>query len=274
MPDVAPFVRSHSARQSLTQVNNGHIVELMNLQQLRATDVQFDSEHWRFYAAYLESFRASVAISSIARSPMPNVEVGDSEEEIRAKQLDILRSYPFINFSIYGSSGGVWVEDALLPLQNKGAEYYLDLLTPYYTSQFVYLMGGGERIGAGFVGSQQLGEGDRVSVRLSWREVVSLLPRPVSEVRGMSAFGVDVEQTPTLVLEFNPARKLVWLTNAGSAPVFLSFGDATNVAANQGVYLAPNGGSVSYEVERYQIRDALWAIAVGGTTRLTGVQGQ
>jgi hypothetical protein len=75
----------------------------------------------------------------------------------------------------------------------------------------------------------------------------------------------NVDTISTKIISANKKRRSLALTNTGSNPVFLGIGEAA--VANQGIYLAPSGGTWKMDALSYS-KLSIYGIAVGGTSNV------
>ncbi|AFY80172.1 hypothetical protein [Oscillatoria acuminata] len=243
------------------------ITEIFNTTPLHEQYTALSTRYDVFQSFYLEQFKFTISIESLAQAEIPALAADDTETEKAIKIRNIERKYPKLGLEIYQAhNGGPWRRQALAILQNRGSEYYLPAIAPYLAVGEVDVMGPATRLGLKFIAMLTngvfygpLGENDYVIIKGAWRQVVDLIPKLTEITEVVSNFGVLIDSSSTPVRGPNLTRKLIWVRNAGSRRVWISFGEVA--AIDRGSYLNP-GDTLNYEATRYRLTQGINAIAV------------
>ncbi|MCT7955719.1 hypothetical protein [Laspinema palackyanum] len=262
-----------------------NITEIFNTAPLYEQYSGLSSRYDVFQSFYLEQLKFTVFIESLALAEIPTIAPDDTNSEKAAKIRDVERRFPKIGLELYQShNGNPWRRQALIILQNRGAEYYLPAISPYLALGEVDVLGDKSKIGLKFIAMLTngnfygpLGENDYVIVKGAWRQNIDLIPKVTEQSEIINNFAADIGTTSTPVRAVNLTRKLIWMRNAGSRRVWISFGQSA--VAGAGTFLNP-GDTLNYEANRYRIGHSISAIAdppeegedVNQTILLTGME--
>lgn len=242
------------------------ITEIFNTAPLYEQYTPLSTRYDVFQSFYLEQFKFSIYIESLAIAEIPALSPEDTDSEKAIKIREIERRYPKMGLEIYQAhNDGPWRRQALVILQNRGAEYYLPAIAPYLAVGEIDIMGPATKLGVKFIALLTngefygpLGEGDYAVIKGSWRHVVDLIPKLTEVTEVTSNFGVGIETTSVPVRGPNLTRKLIWIRNAGNRRVWVAFGETAVIG--MGSYLNP-GDTLSYEATRYRLTQGINAIA-------------
>ena len=174
------------------------------------------------YNFYINSLIATCYIASLDRAPIPNIFPEDSLSEKEKKIREIQFNYPHLDLCFYvrESDNDAWVRRCRIPVQNRGAEYYLPCLYPYLTTEQVKVLGRTSKLGVAIEGGQLVGS-DSIVLQADWEHEVDLKPKPIEELQNTRGIGFDIGIDPVLICPARPTRGLVWLQNSGTERIFL-----------------------------------------------------
>jgi hypothetical protein len=221
---------------------------------------------------YLEAFSGAIDLPSLAEAPFPETFPEMNAAEKIAAMLKIEEEFPFIGLRFYCKKGasGVWNPLSTARLQNKGRELIIPFGIPYLSINELKILGSNDCIGIQVInyGHGVLGPGDYININGDYRFHVDLVAKPTRVIGAAIPYGVDIpSSTPLRFRLANLNRAILYVTNAGSAPVWLGGNDS--VAVGSGLYLAPKGnGNLTEET----LTGEFWAIAESGSSRVCGIE--
>ncbi|MCT7971093.1 hypothetical protein [Laspinema olomoucense] len=239
-----------------------------------------ESNHFVAYSFQIESFDLAVHLPSKAIAPIPPISPEDTTAERASKIREIESRFPKIGLELYLDHGGGWVRRALVPLQNRGAEWYISLLYPFLGSNEVLLLGTNSKVGAKVIPLETNGAfhgglefNDYLIISGTWKQTISLIPKLIETLEITRNIGVDVgSEGITPIAPYRPSRGLIWLQNSGLSRIYLTFhSDPSQLQIGSGIYLDP-GATAAYESLKYNLPQPLYAKAVSGASRLEGME--
>lgn len=249
---------------------------------------ELESTHFVSYQFQMESFDITVDLPSKPIAPIPAISPEDTKAEKAQKVYEIEKAFPKMGLELYFDHGTGWKRRALVPVQNRGAEYYASLLYPYLGSSKILLMSKISKLGIKmiplFTGTQQHGTlefNDYIVLSGTWSQSVSLIPKLTEHLELTRSVGINVgAEGITQIAPYRPTRGLIWLQNSGQYRVYISFNADTSVLmavdSNQewtpsGIYLEP-GAYCAYESLKYNLPQPIYARALEGNSRLDGME--
>ncbi len=262
-------------------VNNAaSIVTILTVASIHLPYQSLESNHFVAYSFQMESFDLAVHLPSKAIAPIPPISPEDTTAERASKIREIESRFPKIGLELYLDHGGGWVRRALVPLQNRGAEWYMSLLYPFLGSNEVLLLGVNSKLGLKVIPLETnetlhggLEFNDYLVISGTWKQTISLIPKLIETLELTRNFGVDVGTgSITEVAPYRPTRGVIWLQNSGQNRVYLSFNsDPSQLQIGSGIFLDP-GATGAYESMKYNLPQPLYAKAVNGASRLEGME--
>ncbi|MCT7987621.1 hypothetical protein [Laspinema olomoucense] len=262
-------------------VNNAaSIVTILTVASIHLPYQSLESNHFVAYSFQMESFDLAVHLPSKAIAPIPPISPEDTTAERASKIREIESRFPKIGLELYLDHGGGWVRRALVPLQNRGAEWYMSLLYPFLGSNEVLLLGVNSKLGIKVIPLETnetlhggLEFNDYLVISGTWKQTISLIPKLIETLELTRNFGVDVGTISiTEVAPYRPTRGVIWLQNSGQNRVYLSFNsDPSQLQIGSGIFLDP-GATAAYESMKYNLPQPLYAKAVNGASRLEGME--
>jgi hypothetical protein len=256
--------------QEITAADGTGIIEVLNCAPYFAEYEQLSSTYYLGKKFYLEQFSGAIYLPSLAEAPFPEIFPEMNSAEKIAAMIKIENDYPFIGIRFYCKKGalGSWKELATSKAQNKGTEITYPWTMPYLTINELKLLGASDRLGIQIInyGDGVLGPGDYINVKGDFRYELDLVAKPSRIIGTGLPYGVNIPSTPTLFRSANPNRAVLYVTNWGGVPLWVAGNNS--VAIGSGIYLAPEGGSLTEQI----LTGEMWAIAEGGTALICGVE--
>ncbi|MEG3907318.1 hypothetical protein QT979_08585 [Microcoleus sp. w2-18bC1] len=259
-------------RRSITATDGTGIIEVLNCADAFAEYADLSSAYYLGKSFYLEAFSGAIYLPSYQQAPYPDIFPEMNAAEKIAAMLAIEEEYPFVGLRFHARKGtGAWSTLATARLQNKGRETTIPFTIPYLTINQLKLLSSDDRLGISIInyGHGVLGSGDYINLEGDFRYSLDLIAKP--QVRTIGAglpYGVDIGTVaPMRFRTANQNRAILYATNTGNSPIWIA-GDSS-VAVGSGIFLAPNGGG---NLTEQTLTGELWAIADGGTSRISGVE--
>ncbi len=259
-------------RRSITAADGTGIIEILNCGSHFSEYANLATSYHLGKSFYLESLSGAIYLPTYQQAPFGELYPEMNAAERIAVLLDIEENYPFIGLRFHARKGtGAWSILATARLQNKGRETTIPFVIPYLTVNQLKLLGPDDSLGISIVnyGHGVLGSGDYINLEGDFRFTLDLIEKP--QIRAIGAglpYGVDIGiGTSTRFRLANQNRAILYATNTGSNPIWVA-GD-NSVAVGRGIYLAPHGGG---NLTEQTLTGELWAIAEGGTSRVSGVE--
>jgi hypothetical protein len=267
--------------QRFTGANNpSAIVTLLDAAEVHLPYENLESSHFIGYSLQLESLDLAVDLPSKAVAPIPAISPEDTTAERAIKVREIEGRFPKVGLEMYLDHGSGWIRRALVPLQNRGNEWYMSLLYPYLGSSEVALLGGTSKLGIKLIPMETNGEThglleffDYLTISGSWTQTITLIPKLIESLEITRNIGIDVgTESVALIAPYRATRGLIWLQNSGLNRIYLSFhSDPAQLVTGSGIYIDP-GATAAYESLRYNLPQPLYAKAEGGASRLQGME--
>lgn len=198
------------------------------------------------FNGFIQDLRIKIDINSLDAIPLPVIEPELTEAERLVLWTELEWRNARMELSILKSSDGSnWIEIARLAMQNREPYYSIDLL-PYFTKQADAIVGN-EWIACKVINSGHglLSGNDELVIYGScqlqahyYGETDTALPSPAATAVN---FGVEVNNTSTLVAIANPNRRALHIINLDSGSVYIALG--TQAENFSGLALIGRGAS-------------------------------
>lgn len=239
-------------------------------------------------SAKLEQLDLTYSLPGLTECPFPPLGDLETRAERSTALLKQWRDYPSLGLGIFTSQKLFWVKAGVLPLQNHAMENWQPLLVPFLTTASeVFLLGKNTRIAIEVIdlGHGLLKNNDRLTIRGGFTVNVTAWEKERENIQQRRSYGVDLlDGVASLILPYNPNRKYIYLTNAGSSFVQFCFGTPEDLSFNaliennkiirtNGLLLTPFG-SANFESNYYIEASPLSAVSIGGNGRLTLIEGE
>jgi hypothetical protein len=259
-------------RRTITAADGTGIIPLLNAADSFAEYSDLSARYILGKSFFLEAITAAIHLPSYQQAPFAELFPEMNAAERIAALLKIEESYPFVGVKLHARKGtGPWNNLGTARYQNKGRETSYPLVIPYLTLNNVKLFSPDDTLGISIFnyGHGVLGAGDYINLEGDFRFTLDLIEKP--QIRALGAglpYGVEIGSTaPLKFRSANQNRAILYATNTGNFPIWIAGNNS--VAAGRGIYLAANGGgNLTEEV----LTGELWAIAEGGTSRISGVE--
>ena len=260
-------------RRTLTAADGTGIIEILNCADAFGEYASLASSYHLGKSFYLEALSGAIYLPSYQEAPYAKLYPEMDAAEKIAALLEIENNYPFLGLRFHAKKAtGNWSAIATLRMQNKGGrEFVLPFVIPYLTINQLKLLSPDDRLGVSIInyGHGVLGAGDYINFEGDFRFTLDLIEKP--QIRAIGAgipYGVDIgTAAPTRFRVANSSRAILYATNTGNVPIWIAGTDS--VVVGSGLYLGPNGGgNLTEEI----LTGELWAIAEGGTSRVSGIE--
>lgn len=200
--------------------------------------------------AFIKNLKAYSQIASLAAVNLPDIALEDSETQRLYKVLDVEWTSPRKQLDLLISDGGDWeIVGSVSLLNPSGYPYRMYNLQDLYTDNLAIELGTNGKLGARIIdaGYGLLTGTDLVTIHGSYVEEIVITP--LAEINSSTPFGVEIDNTSSIIIAANDSRKYIAITNNSTEDIYLNLGSTAFL--NQGIYLAANGGS--YEIYTNQI---------------------
>lgn len=263
---------SKTFRRSITAADGTGIIEILNCADAFVEYANLSETYYLGRSFYLETLSGAIYLPSYQQAPFAELFPEMNSAEKIAAMLEIEENYPFVGLRFHARKGsGAWSTLATARLQNKGRETSIPFVIPYLTINQLKLLSPDDNLGVSIVnyGHGVLGAGDYIQLEGDFRFTLDLIEKPQIRAIGSALpYGVNIStESPTRFRTANTNRAILYATNIGNVPVWIA-GDSS-VAIGSGIYLAPNGGG---NLTEQTLTGEFWAIAVGDTSRICGVE--
>jgi hypothetical protein len=259
-------------RRTITAADGTGIIQILSAADSFAEYAELSARYIVGRKFFLESLTAAIHLPSFQRAPYPELFPEMNSAERIAAVMEIEESYPFTGLRFHARKGnsGEWKTIANARFNNKGRETSYPLVIPYLTTNQLKLLSPDDNIGVSIInyGHGVLGNGDYINIEGEILFTIDLIEKP--QIRALGAalpYGFDIDAvTPTRFRVSNPNRAILYATNVGNTPLWVAGNDS--VAVGSGMFLSPNGGTLSEQT----LTGEIWAIAEGVSSRITGVE--
>jgi hypothetical protein len=262
---------TRSFRRSITSSDGTNIIEILSCAEVFASYSTLEATYFIERSFYLEAFSGAIYLPSLAKAPFPELYPEMNSAEKIAAMLAIEEEYPFLGLRFHARKGtGAWSTLATARLQNKGRETTIPFTIPYLTINQLKLLSPDDRLGVSIInyGNGVLGAGDYINLEGDFRFSLDLIAKPAIKAVGAALpYGVDIPTVPTRFRIANPNRAIFYGTNTGNLDIWIA--GNSSVAVGSGIFLAANGNG---NLTEQTLTGELWAIAEGGTSRISGVE--
>ncbi len=262
---------TRSFRRSITSADGTNIIEILSCAEVFASYSTLESTYFIERSFYLEAFSGAIYLPSLAKAPFPELYPEMNSAEKISAMLKIEEEYPFLGLRFHARKGtGAWSTLATARLQNKGRETTIPFTIPYLTINQLKLLSPDDRLGISIInyGSGVLGAGDYINLEGDFRFSLDLIAKPAIKAVGVALpYGVNISTAPTRFRIANPNRAIFYATNTGNSDIWIA--GNSSVAVGSGIFLASNGNG---NLTEQTLTGELWAIAEGGTSRISGVE--
>ncbi|MBD1899267.1 hypothetical protein NDI44_08685 [Trichocoleus sp. DQ-A3] len=201
---------------------------------------------------YLKNLKCHSMIKSIPSGNLPRFEVADTETDRLGKTLQTEWGSARKHLDVYygvGDSDWLPVGAASL-LAPFGYPFRVHNLLDLFTDNLAAELGTGSRIGVAIadVDYGLLDTNDSVVIHGSYVTEYVTTEADLPSIQHSEPFNHVVLPTSGILLGGRGERKQFTITNAGTKPAYLNFGDTAT--ARKGIYLAA-GGSYEYNTDNY-----------------------
>lgn len=218
--------------------------------------------------AFVKNLKAHAKIASLAPVKLPNFQLEDSETDKLYKTLDIEWGSARKQLNLYISDNQTdWYQVGAISLLNpSGYPYRIYNLMDLITDNLAIELGENGRIGVQIqdVGYGALQTGDTVTIHGSY--VQEIATDSNATIQDTIDFEELVDTESTIILEANPLRKYIAITNNGENSIYLNLGETATIG--KGIYLTPAG---SFDLDKPYL-GAISAIAGGDISSVSGVE--
>lgn len=201
---------------------------------------------------YLKNLKCHSVIKSITAGNLPNFLLTDSETVKLQKTLDAEWNSPRKHLDVfYGLGDSDWMPiGAASLLAPFGYPFRVHNLLDLFTDNLAAELGIGSRIGVAIrgVGHGLLESNDSVIIHGSYVTEFITTETSLPAIKNSKTFNYSVLSASGIILNANSERKQFTVTNAGTKPAYLNFGDTATV--REGIYLA-SGSSYEYNTDNY-----------------------
>ncbi|MEG4032205.1 MULTISPECIES: hypothetical protein [unclassified Microcoleus] len=263
---------TRSFRRSITSADGTGVIEILNCASVFAEYDPLSISYYLGKSFYLEALSGAIYLPSYQQAPFPEIFPEMNSAEKIAAMLAVEEDYPFVGLRFHARKGsGAWSVLATARLQNKGRETTIPFVIPYLTINQLKLLSPDDSLGISIInyGHGVLGLGDYINLEGDYRFNIDLIAKP--QVRTIGAglpYGIEIpEGSPIQFRSANQNRAILYATNTGDKDIWIA--GNSSVAVGTGIYLARNGGG---NLTEQTLSGELWAIADGGTSRISGVE--
>lgn len=218
--------------------------------------------------AFVKNLKAHAKISSLPPVKLPNFQLEDSETDKLYKTLDIEwgSARKQLNLYISDNQTGWYQVGAISLLNPSGYPYRIYNLMDLITDNLAIELGENGRIGVQIqdVGYGALQTGDLVTIHGSY--VQEIVTDSNATIQNSIDFEELVDVESTIILEANPSRKYLAITNNGNNSIYLNLGEIATLG--KGIYLTPAG---SFDLDKPYF-GVISAIAESDISSISGIE--
>lgn len=267
----------------ISQGNSNNIITCLDCSAVWGRYLsKFEKDYQIFVEWQLESFDIASRIFSLPQTPFPETSFSNSNSENAAAIHQRWSNYPRIELQIHTAydSGQTRARGQQIVIQNNPINFPVSALN-YLTSGAVRLLGKNHKIAVQVLPTsdpliRQLSASDQITVSGEWKMSITAIEKSSTEITAWMPIGIDLTaNTATQILPENPNRRNFWIQNQGISAVRLCFGtfNSQSLNNNQWPILNIGGSLISSSFEKTELYQSVWALALDGNSRITGMEG-
>lgn len=255
-----------------TATNQSDGIEVVTLLESSALIPVFPADYYAATSIFIESLNARVYLPSFPIAPYPDISIEMSSAEKYEALIanEDLSPHLGIQFYLKKGSGNWLMTGVCVRPSNKGRETLVPILQPYLTQNLVKLLDPDEILGVQLIdyGHGRLQNGDFIILEGELRIEVNLVNIGGSIItEPPTNFSFSATPTASIFRTANQKRAWIHIQNNGSNNAWIGFNSA---AINSGLRIEP--GATLWLDKNTLSGSAIWAIAEGGTTTLSGIE--